>query len=517
MTPLDSPHTATNASDRRPFPREITRFFTRNHGHTLLVKGAPGTGKTLFTISGLDLLERQTNVLYVSTRVDQNTVHDMYFEKHSSLDKTHILDISQESFEGPLDVDVPFERLDLNSLLEWLTRVNEANARLTVAFDSWNLVYEYLAARHEDPPDIENVTTQLVTLARKEGIQTLLVSEAADLPSLEYIVDGVVTLQVSEDERGRTRRQLKLEKLRGVRIGNRLKPITLADGQFQAISPVKMPALHSGTSDGTWESRTNTKRKFSTGINDLDPILSNGYNRGSVVHLDLGSDLSRDAWSVLTLPTIRNFLANEMGVAVVPPREGSPGLLQNDLDAVLDPQVFETYCRVFGTHADKATKAETVNETHAAEEKGAESTATDCEESITNNKISITNDDRQGQQIEADTLDYKLYISYVEQLREQSDGPVLHVISMDTARQTFDGQLGDLANYVALHNDLTVIITKPGTELRERADRVADMHFRLERSGSAIVLYGENPLTPLLGIGIDRSESIYRVTLTEMV
>ncbi|WP_181692580.1 gas vesicle protein GvpD basic region 2 domain-containing protein [Natronomonas sp. LN261] len=496
MTLSDSLHTATDQRGDKLFPREISRFFTRDLGHTLLINGAPGTGKTLFTISGLDLLERHSDVLYVSTRVDQDTVHDMYFEEHSSLDKTHILDISREPFERPLDVDVPFERLDLDSLLKWLTRVNEANARLTVAFDSWDLVYEYLAARHDDPPDIETMTTQLVALAREEGIRTLLVSETADSPSLGYIVDGVIALEVSEDERGRTRRRLRLEKLRGVRIGNRLQPITLADGRFQAIPPVKLPTVHSGTGDGTWEPRTNTRRTFSTGISDLDPILSDGYNRGSIVHLDLGTDLSRDAWSVLTLPTIRNFLANEMGVAVVPPREGSPGLLHNDLNAVLDPRVFETYCHVFGTYAD---------------------TATDSEQSTTNTKN--LHDERKPEDTanEQKCTSYDSYIGYVEQLREQSNGPVLHVLSMDTARRTFDGQLGALANYVALHNDLTVIITEPGTELRERADRVADMHFRLERSGSAIVLYGENPLTPLLGIGIGRSRPIPRITLTEMV
>ncbi len=495
------------------FPREISRFFLRNRGHTLLVNGAPGTGKTLFTISGLDLLEQHGDVLYVSTRVDQETVHDMYLADHSSLDETDILDISQDAFERPLDVDVPLQRLDLDSLLEWLTQVSEANTELTVAFDSWDLVYQYLAARHDDPPDIETVTTQLVALAREKGIRTLLVSESVASPALEYIVDGVVTLQVSEDERGRTRRQLKLEKLRGVRIGNRLQPITLAEGQFRAIRPVKLSTVHSGTGDGTWTPRPNTKRKFSTGVGDLDPIISDGYNRGSVVHLDLGADLSRDAWSVLTLPTIRNFLANKMGVAVVPPREGSPGLLHNDLNAVLNPHRFETHCHVFGTYAGTVTEAnpttEITDEIEVESTTGDPNSETDANNSMTNKAY--------GQRADGEALDYRSYIGAIEQLREQSTGPVLHVISMDTARRTFDDRLGELANYIAIHNDLAVIITKPGTELRERADRVADMHFRLERSGSAIVLYGENPLTPLLGIGINRSQPIPEVTLTEMV
>jgi adenosine/AMP kinase len=76
--------------------------------------------------------------------------------------------------------------------------------------------------RHDNPPDIETVTNQLVVLAREENIRLILLLETTASSSLEYIVDGVVPLEVEEDDRGRTRRHLRLEKLRGVRIGNRL-------------------------------------------------------------------------------------------------------------------------------------------------------------------------------------------------------------------------------------------------------------------------------------------------------
>lgn len=476
------------------FPREVSRFLTGDPGHTLLVNGAPGTGKTLFTIRGLDVLDRNSDVLYVSTRVNEDTVYEMYLEEHSSLDKTHILDLSQDPFDLPLDVDVPFEKLNLDSLLEWIQQVKTASKRLTIAFDSWDLIYEYLATRHDDPPDIETVTNKLVALAHQEDIRLLLVSETTDSSPIEYIVDGVVRLQVSEDERGRTRRHLLLEKLRGVRIGNRLRPITLANGQFQAINPVELSRVHTRTGDGTWQPRPNSKAKFSTGISDLDPILSGGYNRGSVVHLELGTDLSRDAWSVLTLPTIRNFLANKMSVAVVPPREGSPGLLYNDLSSALTPQTFDVYCHVLETYAGSPRSE------GEFEEEPSTSISGEVESPV-----------------EGGQLDYESYIKYIEHVRKKSDGPLLHVISMDTAQAAFETQLGDFANYVALHNDLMILITKPGTNLRKRAGRVADMHFRLERSGEAIVLYGENPLTPLLGIGLGQSQANPKITLTEMV
>lgn len=514
------------------FPREISQFFIGDTGQTLLINGAPGTGKTLFTIRGLDVLNRDGDVLYVSTRVDQETVHQMYFDDHTSLDTTAILDLSQEPFELPLDVDVPFKKLDLYSLLEWIQEISAATTQLTIAFDSWELIYEYLATRHDDPPDIETVTNQLVVLAREENTRLTLVSETAESASLEYIVDGVVSLEVEEDGRGRTRRHLRLEKLRGVRIGNRLQPFTLADGKFQAITPVELPTIRTGTGNDTWDPLSNSKTKFSTGIHDLDRILSGGYNRGSVVHLDLGPDLSRDAWSVLTLPTIRNFLAQEMGVAIVPPREGSPGLLHNDLNTVLSPQVFNTYCHVFETYAGPSNETDrydqpgtdaSVSEVAATTPSGAAATAEyEVDEQRMMNEDTGGNhlhsiDDTIESPMENGQLAHEPYMAYVEQVREQSENPLCHVISMDTAQEAFETRLGDFANYVALHNDLALLITKPGTELRTQAGRVADMHFRLERSGNAIILYGENPLTPLLGIGINQSESIPKIMLTEMV
>lgn len=488
-TPLHAPPSHEGIAH---FPREIRRFFTGEPGQTLLVNGAPGTGKTLFTIRGLDVLSREGDVLYVSTRVDQETVYEMYVEGHAALDRTALLDLSQDPFGLPMDVDVPFETLNLESLLSWVDAISAPATNLTLAFDSWRLVYEYLAARHDSPPSIETVTNQLVALARDAGVRLVLVSETATQSPLEYIVDGVVTLHVTDNERGRTRRQLRLEKLRGVRIENRLQPFTLADGQFKAITPVELSTTQSVPDEATWEPLANPTARFSTGIRDLDTILSGGFNRGGVVHLDLGADLSRDAWSVLVLPAIRNFLANEMGVAVVPPKEGSPGLLHNDLSAVLSKAVFDTHCHVFETYAGPTRDHDDAVDPDRLP--GHDTTPT-----------------------EHGTLSYDPYIAHAERIREHSDGPLLHVISMDTAHHAFETRLGDFANYVALHNDASVLITKPGTALRTRADRVADMHFRLECAGDAIVLYGETPLTPLLGIGVDQSGTIPEITLTEMV
>jgi hypothetical protein len=70
-----------------------------------------------------------------------------------------------------------------------------------------------------------------------------------------------------------------------------------------------------------------------------------------------------------------------MGVAVVPPREGSPGLLHNDLNTVLSPQVFNTYCHVFETYAgpsDDGDRYDQLDTDASASEMGATTTPADA-------------------------------------------------------------------------------------------------------------------------------------------
>lgn len=515
------------------FHREISRFFAEDAGHTLLIHGAPGTGKTLFTLRVLNLVRPQGEVLYVSTRVDQSTVYQMYLDDTSLLDKTNIVDLSQGPYELPVTIDLPFSKLNLDSLLEWIQSINEATDNLTIAFDSWDLIHRYLAGRHENPQSITAMTSQLVALARENQIKVLLVSEEPDPSALKYIVDGVVSPQVSMDQRGRTRRNLKLEKLRGVRIENRLQPFTLTNGTFQAIPSVELKSAQTTETEGTWDLLPNSKTTYSTGIGDLDPILDAGYDRGSVVHLDLGSDLSRDVWSVLTLPTIRNFVANEMCATVIPPKGGSPGLIQSDLTSLVDRDHVDTYSHVLGanieqirTHGDDRAEFEGDEDASDGDARQPLSTRTDRSppDQRSNPRVGARSERAEGDDartlrppVPVRDLEYDRYIAHCDSIRAQSDGPLLHVISMDSIREKFKKQLGAFANYIALHNDLAVLVTNPGTEFRKRTDRVADMHMKLERLGTAVVLYGENPLTPLLGIGIDRSGAFPTVNLIEMV
>ncbi|MFB6206066.1 MAG: gas vesicle protein GvpD basic region 2 domain-containing protein [Haloglomus sp.] len=483
----------------RAIPEELLGFFLRKQGRVLLVRGDPGAGKTLFAVRTLDVLrQRGGDVLYVSTRVDTETVYRNYLAGTTGLTGSSVLDISQDPFDADISpsAELGTDEFDPTAFLEWLQAVGEVSDPLTVVFDSWELVQRYLRSRGQadDPMEPETLVTRIAALARQHGLRVVLVTEHPEQTSLDYVVDGVVELQVDHGRQGRPERTLVLEKLRGVRIGNRTRPFTLSEGRFSVFRPVNLPFPRSNHDEAEYQSLPDTKTKFSTGIADLDTMLDGGYNRGSIVHFALGPDISRDAWSLPCLATARNFLSGGKGVATVPLPESSPGLVRRNLEPICPNGSFDARCEVFETYDHEPT-APTEADRTGRTDRGASAS-----------------DDESPR-----GLGYSAYLQRVESIREASDGPLLHVISMDAAGDAFGDVLSDHATYVALHNDLSILVTKPGGEERTRANRIADVHLRLERRGETVFLYGENPVTPFLGFDTRATDSDRNLALQEMV
>lgn len=502
MPHTDTHHTST--AGLHPIPQEVLEFMDSDRGRTLLVLGAPGTGKTLFTIRLLNILaKRHGEPLYVTSRIDEQMIVDTHLQGLVGLNRGNVLDISTGPGALPWDVDEAFDIQTIDSLFSWIRSIEAVSSRPVIAFDSWEIICQHLSNRQSAPLNKDALNDKIGNIARSGNIDLVLVTESETVPQLEYAVDGVVSLNATSDERGRTHREILLEKLRGVRIENRRRPITLADGKFNTFSPVSSYPVKTSSEDALWPSADNSKAKFATGIPDLNETLEGGYNRGGTVHIEIGRDLSRDTWSLAVLPTVMNFLSESMGAVVLPPSESSPGLLHQHANRVLPEGRFDSLCEVFSMHSNSIYSP--TNSSESSEETGS------ADEPSQEDGMTV---------LQPDGIEYSKYVSTVGRVRERSCGPIIQVLGLDAVYEgipEFGERLGKCANEIALHNDLGILISKSSSNLRDHANRIADMHFYIEKRGKTLVMYGENPLTPILGVGMDTDDSIPEVTLTEMV
>jgi KaiC/GvpD/RAD55 family RecA-like ATPase len=83
--------------EKSPIPDDIRTFFLDEKGKTLLIKGTPGSGKTIFALSLLNALKG--NSVYVSTRVDPDTLYGHHPWLKDKLSADNILDATQPERE----------------------------------------------------------------------------------------------------------------------------------------------------------------------------------------------------------------------------------------------------------------------------------------------------------------------------------------------------------------------------------------------------------------------------------
>ncbi|MFB6283148.1 MAG: gas vesicle protein GvpD basic region 2 domain-containing protein [Halobacteria archaeon] len=472
------------------FPVELEEFFLQDHGRTLLVKGEAGAGKTMFAMQTIDhLSQRRGDVLYISTHIDKDRLYETHIRDRYSLNESDIIDLSRQPFKTPFEIDFPFDKLDRENFLEWIKEIGAVSDHLTLVIDSIELIHQFLVSDHpygngesssHSGKDRYVLNDKLASLARQRGIDIVLVSENYGNTELDYIVDGVVEMKVDGDASGRAIRKMVLEKLRGVKIDNRVESFTLSGGRFSTFVPVELTEIY-GNDVLEVGSTEETKVKFSTGIPEFDDVLEGGYNRGSVIHLELGINLSRNTWGILTFPLIRNFIFRGNAAGILPPQESSPGIVRKNVGNMVSEDRSKELCKVYDTYPDESYL--------------------ETDDELTIDRVE----------------NFSQYIESVNEVREDSDGPVLHIISLDTLDKDDELELGDYANYTALHNDLSVLMTKQNSDMKEEVGEVADMHFKLKKEREKMFLMGKNPVTPYLGIVIDRSDEVSEIGLKEMV
>ena len=270
-------------------PPEIKTFFLQFPGQTLLIKGKPGTGKTILSFEILKEICEERNGLYLSTRINPDKLYSLFPWVKNIVPKKNVVNATPGKIIKAIGAELSVLRkpFDFGTALAFFKMLYEDAEEMdnpVVIIDSWDALLNFMNLEDKGI----SFTQSLCEFCHEVGTHLILVSEMAYQTPLDYIVDGLVTLldtevhgeasggQVySEQLESRTVRQIELNKLRGVKRQQKSYVFTLENGRFKYFPPYRR------TSISKVKPSKNDGKNQTSGISDFDKITG-GLEKGTL-------------------------------------------------------------------------------------------------------------------------------------------------------------------------------------------------------------------------------------------
>lgn len=492
-------------------PREIVSFFETAGGHSLIVKGPAGTGKTTFALQLTEELGEVAASHYLTSRVSDESLYSQFAWLRDRL-KPAIL---QMGAKGPRQTKVARDALSqLEGKLEEGKEGEEAEPEsvgagevkgnfleVTIGFDLPELeaAYEFVdermpkrslvlidsidaLAEHYGIPAARLITVLQRDLVEGSKQNVLYVLEGSGETRLDYLGDGVVSLAAAEYE-GRRLRVMTIEKLRGQQVPQHRYLYTLDGGRLTAfdlreeVKPAKTAA---------WKAVKDVpKDRVSMGLEPLDR-LTGGLSRGRVMAFEISNAVPADYVDWLRTALICNFVAQGRGVAHVPPRKGSAEFLRELVSPHLPEGAFDTHVRVF--------------------------------EAATLGSADVS---RTVLHMEGTNVDSDLKWSNVEFQLPKSDRPFLALMAFDTLESVYKEkvleEMSGVFASVRRAKDVFVGFVTPQSASAAKLENLAHVVLHLDSVNGSVVLYGQKPYTELFSLSWDWIAGVPKAQLRPIV
>lgn len=483
--------------EKMRIPSEIFNFFTSPGGHSLIVRGTAGAGKTTFALQVIEELAHIEKGYYFSTRVSDNALmqHFPWLEdrlmgiayatkkepngktlpkSRNGLSKLKGLGFQQLGApKKEMSVSIGRDLGELESLYELVE--TQAPARTLIVIDS----IDALAERYG------MTFSSLISALQKDlvegyGSNVLYVLENTE-QSLDYLGDGVVIVSRGEFSRRRVR-EIEILKLRGCEIHQPKYLFTLKGGRIQTFG---YGAENKITQYNGWNNIEDNNGRVSSGIVDLDRLTLGGLERGSTVHIELGDGVPSIISSIIEQSLVANFVAMRRGVLWVPLRKVSADAVRTQMAALVSKEQFEKHVRV----PEVASLVET-SASYIMPVEGSNAAA----------------------DLKWKTISYTL---------SGTETPILSLLGFDTLESIYGekvmDQLPEHLGTMKRNKGVCVCITSPASKSKARLSDLANIHVKVDRIGGTIVIYGEEPFTECNALAMEERAKGGKVSLTPIV
>src|SRR5712692_4406630 len=205
--------------------------FLNMPGHVLQVQGSPGAGKTTLALEILSRMEN-THKIYVSSRVSPAKLRQ-HFPWIDEVIDSMTGRISRGNWLNELH---DFRRMEAETVFNQVLRLKQARQRALLVVDSWEG-----ALRNVNDEGRRMLETAVFSEIEESKVSVVLVIEAERLGSLDYLVDGIVTLNHQEHD-GRTVRTLTVNKMRGFKVRKPIALYSLDHARFTVLPTTNFAA-----------------------------------------------------------------------------------------------------------------------------------------------------------------------------------------------------------------------------------------------------------------------------------